>query len=134
MPPGCPESVGKASEVGSGWGWCVVAASFVIHMIVGGIAYSGAVWLMILQRYFDSSQYETAWLGAMLLAITTLGGEYYAVRRFLVGCNVAGVALFGKLGNQMSLVSNFLWKGISRMAAFDGEMSWYFSFSVKFVL
>lgn len=64
----------KGKPVSNGWGWCVVAASFVIHMIVGGIAYSGAVWLMILQRYFDSSQYETAWLGAILLAVATLGG------------------------------------------------------------
>ena len=74
MSPDAPVSICKGKPVSSGWGWCVVAASFVIHMIVGGIAYSGAVWLMILQRYFDSSQYETAWLGAILLAVATLGG------------------------------------------------------------
>jgi len=74
MSPSPSYSVGNGKPVSSGWGWCVVAASFVIHTIVGGIAYSGAVWLMILQRYFDSSQYETAWLGAILLAVTTLGG------------------------------------------------------------
>jgi len=75
MPPGAPLSVSKGDPVSNGWGWCVVAASFIIHTIVGGIAYSGAVWLMILQRYFDSSQYETAWLGAILLAVATFGGK-----------------------------------------------------------
>ena len=74
MSPKRPCSVSKGSPLSSSWGWCVVAASFVIHTIVGGIAYSGAVWLMILQRYFDRSQYETAWLGAILLAVATLGG------------------------------------------------------------
>ena len=74
MSPGPPISVDKGNPVSSGWGWCVVAASFIVHVIVGGIAYSGAVWLMILQRYFDRSQYETAWLGAILLAVATLGG------------------------------------------------------------
>jgi len=75
MSPRPPFSVSKGDLVTSGWGWCVVAASFIIHTIVGGIAYSGAVWLMILQRYFDSSQYETAWLGAILLAVATFGGK-----------------------------------------------------------
>jgi len=74
MSPKSPFSACSGNPVNSGWGWCVVAASFIIHMIVGGIAYSGAVWLMILQRYFDRSQYETAWLGAILLAVATLGG------------------------------------------------------------
>jgi len=77
MSPRPPVAVGKGHSLNSGWGWCVVAASFVIHTIVGGIAYSGAVWLMILQRYFDCSQYETAWLGAILLAVATLGGECF---------------------------------------------------------
>jgi len=74
MSPTATFQVGKVNPTSNGWGWCVVAASFVIHTIVGGIAYSGAVWLMILQRYFDSTQYEAAWLGSILLAVATLGG------------------------------------------------------------
>ena len=84
MTPASPFPVSKANSVSNGWGWCVVAASFVIHTIVGGIAYSGAVWLMILRRYFDRSQYETAWLGAILLAVATLGGMQYLSLPILV--------------------------------------------------
>jgi len=74
MSPRHPVSKARTNPVTNGWGWCVVAASFIIHTIVGGIAYSGAVWMMILQRYFDCSQFETSWLGAILLAVATLGG------------------------------------------------------------
>lgn len=58
------------------WGWVVVLASFVVHVIVGGICYSGAIWLMLLRRYFDQSRYDAVCLGTILLAVTTLGGQH----------------------------------------------------------
>jgi len=57
-----------------GWGWCIVTASFVAHVIAGGISYSGGVWLMILRRYFERSRRDAACLGAILLAMTSVGG------------------------------------------------------------
>jgi len=81
---GAPFPASKGNPANNGWGWCVVAASFIVHTIVGGIAYSGAVWLMILRRYFDCSQYETAWLGAILLAVATLGGICNTFMSFLL--------------------------------------------------
>jgi len=83
MSPGPQFSMRHTDPTRNGWGWCIVAASFVIHVIVGGIAYSGAIWLMILQRYFDRSQYETAWVGAILLALATLGGMRYLLVMFV---------------------------------------------------
>jgi len=57
------------------WGWCIVAASFVIHAIVGGIAYSGGIWQMIFVGYFQATRAQTAWLGSILLSLTALGGK-----------------------------------------------------------
>ena len=73
-----PPSKGRSriAQVEDSWGWCVVAASFVTHTIVGGISYSGGVWLMILRRYFDRSRRDTALIGALLLAMSSVGGWY----------------------------------------------------------
>ena len=60
----------------AGFGWSVVAASFLVHFIVGGLAYSGGVWQLIFIDYFESTQYNTAWLCAILLSLTALGGTY----------------------------------------------------------
>lgn len=58
-----------------GWGWLVTAASFLIHVIVGGIGYSCGVWQMIFTGYFGKTRYETAWIGSTLLALTAIGGK-----------------------------------------------------------
>jgi hypothetical protein len=58
----------------SGWGWCIAVASFIAHTIVGGIGYSGGVWLMILRRYFDRSRRDTSFIGAILLTMLSVGG------------------------------------------------------------
>jgi len=59
-----------------GWGWCVVAASFLVHAIVGGIVYSGGIWQMIFVGYFQATRFQTAWLGSMLLSLTAFGGKF----------------------------------------------------------
>jgi MFS family permease len=81
---------------GGCWGWCVATASFITHTIVGGICYSGAVWLMILRRYFDCTRHEIAWLGAFLLAMATLGGIPSTLLSYKLGyrgCVIVGGAL-----------------------------------------
>jgi len=57
-----------------GWGWLVTAASFLIHIIVGGIGYSCGVWQMIFSGYFGKTRFQTAWVGSTLLAMTAIGG------------------------------------------------------------
>jgi hypothetical protein len=75
-PRSASANIGRILRGEDGWGWCIVAASFVAHAIAGGISYSGGVWSMILRRYFERSRREAASLGAILLAMMSVGGMF----------------------------------------------------------
>lgn len=57
------------------WGFLVIFASFVVHLVTCGIAYScGAIYLKFLQE-FDKGPFRTAWTGSLQLALIPLAGK-----------------------------------------------------------
>lgn len=87
-----------------GWGWLVTAASFLVHVIVGGIGYSCGVWQMIFTGYFGKTRYETAWIGSTLLALTAIGGIPSTVISYRFGyrASVISGSLLASAGFAMS--------------------------------
>lgn len=59
-----------------GWGWVVVVASFVNHIIVDGVAFTFGIFYMEFMKYFQSSKSETALVGSLLAGFYLMAGGY----------------------------------------------------------
>lgn len=49
-----------------GWGWVIVAASFLCNVVVDGVAYSFGIFLIHFVDYYKSPKGKTAWVGSLL--------------------------------------------------------------------
>ena len=49
-----------------GYGWVIVAASFLCNVIVDGVCYSFGVFFVEFLDYFKESRAKTAWVGSVL--------------------------------------------------------------------
>lgn len=49
----------------SGWGWVIVAASFVVNLIADGATFSFGIVYVELLDYFKKSRGYTAWIGGL---------------------------------------------------------------------
>lgn len=59
-----------------GWGWVVVAASFMIHVIADGVAYSFGVFIVEFLNYFEGSKRgELGWISSLMVGVTLGSGE-----------------------------------------------------------
>ncbi|KAG7208520.1 hypothetical protein KM043_014739 [Ampulex compressa] len=57
-----------------GWGYFVVLASFLIHVITDGVTYSFGVFYLELLYYFEEGKGATAWIASILVGITLCSG------------------------------------------------------------
>lgn len=53
-----------------GWGWAVCFASFMIHVIADGIAYSFGIFVEEFVDYFDCGRGYVGMLGSLMLGVT----------------------------------------------------------------
>jgi len=53
-----------------GWGWVIVFASFMVHVIADGIAYSFGVYVESFTDYFNCGKGEIGLLGSLMLGVT----------------------------------------------------------------
>ena len=60
-----------------GWGWMVVAATFVSNLIVDGVAYTFGIIMPELIGYFNSSKGKTALVGSMVSGVYLIVGNTY---------------------------------------------------------
>jgi len=58
-----------------GWGWMVVLASFLIHVIADGIVYSFGIFYMEFLHYFKGGKGETAWVGSLVPGVCLTVGK-----------------------------------------------------------
>jgi len=58
-----------------GWGWMVVAATFVSNLVVDGVAYTFGIIMPELIDYFDSSKGKTALVGSMVSGVYLIVGN-----------------------------------------------------------
>ena len=59
-----------------GYGWVIVAASFMCNMIVDGIAYTFGVFLGEFVNYYGEGKGKTAWVGSLLSGMYLSAGMY----------------------------------------------------------
>jgi len=60
-----------------GWGWMVVAATFVSNLIVDGVAYTFGIIMPELIDYFNSSKGKTALVGSMVSGVYLIVGNSF---------------------------------------------------------
>lgn len=62
-----------------GWGWVIVATSFLCNAIVDGIAYSFSPFLDTISLQFDAPKGKVAWIPSLLAGVYLSAGEWMAV-------------------------------------------------------
>ncbi|XP_066956739.1 uncharacterized protein [Macrobrachium rosenbergii] len=83
-----------------GWGWVIVAASFMVHCIADGVTMSFGVLFVELLNYFSVGKSLTSWVGSLFMAIPLLAGPLASILTDRYGCRTvticgAVVACFG---------------------------------------
>lgn len=75
-----------------GWGWMVVFASFMIHIVTDGMTYSFGVFYAEFLTYFNEGKGKTAWIVSILVGVTLSSGPISSsfVNRW--GCRAVTVA------------------------------------------
>ncbi|CAK1550128.1 unnamed protein product [Leptosia nina] len=75
-----------------GWGWMVVFASFMIHIVTDGMTYSFGVFYEEFLTYFNEGKGKTAWIVSILVGVTLSSGPVSSsfVNRW--GCRSVTVA------------------------------------------
>lgn len=60
-----------------GWGWVVVFASFMIHVIADGVTYTFGIFYVEFLEYYKESKGTTAWVASIMVGTTYCIGEYF---------------------------------------------------------
>ncbi|ELU03842.1 hypothetical protein CAPTEDRAFT_131614 [Capitella teleta] len=89
-----------------GWGWCVTCCSLLVHLVVGGFAFSGGVYYLKLIEKFEKDEFESAWTGSLLMGMTVIGGIFSTLLVSKIGYRVT-VILGGVLAGSGMAVSIF---------------------------
>lgn len=75
-----------------GWGWFVVFASFLIHVITDGVTYSFGVFYLELLYYFEEGKGATAWIASILVGVTLCSGPISGSFVNKYGCRTVTIA------------------------------------------
>ncbi|EFX89929.1 hypothetical protein DAPPUDRAFT_39459, partial [Daphnia pulex] len=91
-----------------GWGWVIVAASFVIHLIADGITFSFGVIYAELLDYFQESKGYTAVIGSLFMATPLLSGPLASALTDRFGCRAVTIAgsIVAAIGLFLTSLSN----------------------------
>lgn len=94
-----------------GYGWVIVAASFVVLMLCGGVVYSIGILYTALIDEFDSSYGVTAWVGSVNNGSLLLFGAPVGQSIAMFGVRKIGLigAFISALGLGLSSLSTELW-------------------------
>ncbi|KAK2172098.1 hypothetical protein NP493_992g02020 [Ridgeia piscesae] len=63
-----------AKDGSCGWSCCITSASFLVHVIVGGLCYCSGVLQLIFIEYFGRTRFETSWIISLMLGFSALAG------------------------------------------------------------
>lgn len=88
-------SLGQYSEArppDGGWGWVVVAASFMVNLIADGITFSFGVIFVEFLNYFGEGKSKTAWIGSLFMAMPLLSGPVASFLTDRYGCRRVSIA------------------------------------------
>ncbi|XP_069688368.1 monocarboxylate transporter 13 isoform X2 [Periplaneta americana] len=75
-----------------GWGWVVVFASFMIHIVTDGVTYSFGVLYVEFLHYFKEGKGATAWIASILVGVTLCSGPVSSSFVNKYGCRAVTIA------------------------------------------
>ena len=84
--------VSEARPPDGGWGWVIVAASFVVNLIADGITFSFGVIFVEFLKYFGNNRAKTAWIGSLFMAMPLLSGPVASFLTDRYGCRTVTIA------------------------------------------
>ncbi|XP_067203522.1 monocarboxylate transporter 9-like [Linepithema humile] len=82
----------EARPPDGGWGWVVVAASFMVNLIADGITFSFGVIYVEFLNYFGEGKSKTAWIGSLFMAMPLLSGPVASFLTDRYGCRKVTMA------------------------------------------
>jgi len=91
-----------------GWGWIVVAASFLTHAIIDGYAHSVGVLFDYLLDEFQESKGTTAWVASLFVSMPSISAPIASILTNQFGCRrttIAG-AIISAVGCILGAFSN----------------------------
>ncbi|XP_014235374.1 monocarboxylate transporter 7-like [Trichogramma pretiosum] len=102
-----------------GWGWAVVFASFMVHLLTDGVTYSYGLFQKEYVKQFEASQQAASWVASLLVGVTYCSGPLssFLVNKFgcpavtVMGTILASGCLFATVYAK-SLVVVYLTAGI----------------------
>jgi len=86
------EQLCEARPPDGGWGWVVVAASFMVNLIADGITFSFGVIFVEFLNYFGEGKSKTAWIGSLFMAMPLLSGPVASFLTDRYGCRKVTIA------------------------------------------
>ena len=94
-----------------GWGWVVVAASFLVNMIADGVTFSFGVLFVELQSEFAESKAVTAGVVSLFHAVPLLSGPIASALTDRYGCRRMTIlgSLLATLGFLLSSLFSRMW-------------------------
>ncbi|XP_026284953.1 monocarboxylate transporter 9 isoform X3 [Frankliniella occidentalis] len=96
-----------------GWGWVVVFASFMIHIVTDGVTYSFGVVQRKLVEHFEAGEGATALVSALLFGITLCSGPIASAFVNKWGCRPVTIA--GAILSGLCLALSFLATNIATL-------------------
>ena len=82
----------EARPPDGGWGWVVVAASFMVNLIADGITFSFGVIYVEFLEYFGEGKSKTSWIGSLFMAMPLLSGPVASFLTDRYGCRRVSIA------------------------------------------
>ncbi|XP_037070170.1 LOW QUALITY PROTEIN: monocarboxylate transporter 12-like [Pollicipes pollicipes] len=91
-PDDCAMDVPHVVPPDGGWGWVIVAASFMCNAIVDGIIFSFGILLLQLVSEFGEGKSKTAWIGSILSGFYLIAGPFVSALANKFGFRVVTIA------------------------------------------
>jgi len=99
------ESITSISPPDGGWGWVIVFASFMIHIVADGITYSFGIFLIALIDKFNADRGSASLIPSILVGITLGAGPIASIFVNKYGCRVVTImgAVIAAAGLMLSM-------------------------------
>lgn len=75
-----------------GYGWVIVAASFICNMVVDGISYTFGIFLPQIVETYGETKGNVAWVGSILTGMTMCAGPLVSALANKYGCRTVCIA------------------------------------------
>ncbi|CAL8118738.1 unnamed protein product [Orchesella dallaii] len=82
---------GTPTPPDGGWGWWVVAASFLIHVVADGVAYTFGLFFVYISKEFQETKSATSWITSIMAGMTYGSGPIAGALVNKFGCRATSI-------------------------------------------